>query len=156
MWSAYTDGSASPNPGPGGAGAVILYDEKVVAELTHTGGITTNNKMELYAVIMTFSHLPKDTPATIYTDSEYVQKGLTEWLAGWIKRGWKTAAKKPVKNQDLWKQLVALREQYPKVNIVWIKAHQDKLPTSERAEGWEWNMRADELANVGTERSKEQ
>ena len=155
MWTAYTDGSSSPNPGPGGAGSVILCDSDVMAELVHTGGHTTNNQMELYALIMTFPQLPQDEPVTVYTDSEYVQKGLTEWLDGWIKRGWKTAAKKPVKNQELWQQLVELRKEYPKVEVKWIKAHQDQLPMSERVEGWEWNMRADELANVGTDRSKQ-
>ena len=154
MWKVYTDGSASPNPGPGGAGSVILHDGKVVAELTHAGGETTNNKMELYALIMTFPSLPKDEPVTLYTDSQYVQKGLTEWLSGWIKRGWKTAGKKPVKNQELWQQLVVLRKEYPKVKVVWIKAHQDQLPAAKRVEGWEWNERADELANIGTARSK--
>ena len=154
MWKVYTDGSAKPNPGPGGAGSVILRNGKVIAELVHTGGQTTNNKMELQAVIMTFPHLSKDEQVSLYTDSEYVQKGLTEWLPGWIKRGWKKANKKPVLNKELWQQLVALQKEYPQVKFVWIKAHQDKLPMSERVEGWEWNVRADELAAVGTARSK--
>ena len=154
MWRAYTDGSSSPNPGPGGAGSVILKDGKVYAELTHTGGLTTNNKMELYAVIMTFPHLPKDKPAILYTDSQYVQKGLTEWVCGWVKRNWKTAGGQAVKNQELWQRLLKLQKEYPKVEIKWIKAHQDKLPLAERIEGWEWNVRADELANEGTEQSK--
>nr|QBK87883.1 MAG: ribonuclease H [Marseillevirus LCMAC202] len=145
MWRAYTDGSASPNPGPGGAGSVILCNDKVIAELVHTGGNTTNNRMELYALIMTYPHLPTDESVTLYTDSQYVQKGLTEWIHGWIKRNWQTSAKKPVKNKELWQQLIVLRNEYPNVKIEWIKAHN----------GHKWNERADELANRGTERSKQ-
>ncbi len=144
MWTVYTDGSASPNPGPGGAGAVILYNDQVVVELVHTGGQTTNNKMELYALIMTFPNLPKNESVTLFTDSEYVQKGITEWSSGWIKRGWRTAAKKPVKNKELWQELIALQRNYPNVTIKWIKAHA----------GHKWNEHADKLANRGTARSK--
>lgn len=154
MWTVYTDGSASPNPGPGGAGAVILHKGKVVAEIIHAGGNTTNNKMELEAIIMSFSSIPQNTKVLLYTDSEYVQKGLTEWSIGWVKRGWKTAANQPVKNQELWQKLLLLCKEFPKAEIKWIKAHQDKLPIKDRVDGWEWNVRADELANTGTERSK--
>lgn len=151
-WKAFTDGSAQPNPGPGGAGSVILHNDKVIAEIIYTGGETTNNRMELYAVIMTFKYIPKDKPVIIYTDSGYVQKGITEWIHGWVNRDWKTASKKSVLNQDLWKKLLTLQQEY-NVQIKWIKAHQDKLPESERVKGWEWNMKADELAGIGTERS---
>nr|QBK87563.1 MAG: ribonuclease H [Marseillevirus LCMAC201] len=144
MWTAYTDGSASPNPGPGGAGAVILQDDQVVVELVHTGGQTTNNRMELYGLIMTFPNLPKDEAVILYTDSEYVQKGITEWSSGWINRGWYTAAKKPVKNKELWQKLLSLQREYPNVTVKWIKAHT----------GHKWNEYADKLANRGTARSK--
>ena len=143
-WVVYTDGSASPNPGPGGAGSVILFKNKVIVELVHAGGKTTNNRMELYALIMTFPHLPNNVPVTLYTDSEYVQKGINEWIANWIKRGWRTAGNKPVQNQELWKELLNLQKRHPQVTIKWIKAHS----------GHKWNDRADELANQGTMRSK--
>ncbi len=139
MWKAYTDGSCRPNPGPGGAGAVILYNNKVFLQLVHAGGETTNNRMELYALIMTYPYLPKESPAIIHTDSQYVQKGLTEWINGWIQRRWRTSTGKPVKNEALWRQLLKLRKERPKVKIEWIKAHA----------GHEWNERADELANQG-------
>ena len=144
MWEAYIDGSADPNPGPGGAGAVILCNGEIVTKLIHAGGKTTNNQMELYALIMTFPHLPKDEPVILYTDSEYVQKGLTEWIHCWIKRGWRTAAKKPVKNKELWQRLLVLQGERPNVKIKWIKAHS----------GHKWNDFADELAKRGTARSK--
>ncbi len=139
----YTDGSAKPNPGPGGAGTVVLRDGKVLMELIHTGGYTTNNRMELYALIMTYPQLPKNTPVILYTDSEYVKKGLTEWTFRWRKNNWRTASKQTVKKQDLWKQLLVLRDEYPQVSIEWTKAHV----------GTEWNERADQLANIGADRS---
>lgn len=145
-WTVYTDGSASPNPGPGGAGSVVLFNDTPVVELIHTGGETTNNRMELYALIMSFPHLPMDEAVTLYTDSEYVQKGLTEWSKNWIKRGWKTAGNKQVKNVDMWRELIRLQQSYPNVQIKWVKAHN----------GTKWNERADELANKGTARSKAQ
>ena len=144
MWKVYTDGSASPNPGPGGAGSVILCDGEVVSEMVHSGGHTTNNRMELHAVIMTIPSLPKDKPVTLYTDSSYVQKGITEWVHGWIKKGWMTKGGKQRVNTDLWKQLVELTKEYPKIKIEWVKAHN----------GDKWNERADELANRGTAKSK--
>lgn len=145
MLKVYTDGSARPNPGPGGAGAVIVDDDVAIIELVHAGGETTNNRMELYALIMTYPHLPKDKPVTLYTDSQYVQKGLTEWIDNWLRHDWKTSAGKPVKNDDLWRKLLKLRKEFPNVKISWIKAHN----------GHKWNEHADKLANRGTAKSKE-
>ena len=139
----YTDGSTKPNPGPGGAGAVVLRDGKVLMELIHAGGHTTNDRMKLYALIMTFPQLPKDTSVTLYTDSEYVNEGLTEWIHEWRKNNWRTASNYPVKNQDLWKQLLLLREEYPQVTIEWTKTYL----------GTKWIERADKLANIGADRS---
>lgn len=142
-WAVYTDGSANPNPGPGGAGAIILYKNEQYIELSHCGGLTTNNQMELYALIMTFPWLPKDTSIWLYTDSEYVQKGLNCWCKNWIRNGWKTANNKDVKNKELWQRLITLQKEYPLVSIRWIKAHN----------GHKWNERADQLAGEGTLRN---
>jgi ribonuclease HI len=124
---------------------VILVDETPVAELVHAGGNTTNNKMELHALIMTFPHLPHDEPVILFTDSQYVQKGLTEWTKGWVKRGWLTASGGRVKNREQWQELLRLAGEYPNVEVRWVKAHN----------GDRWNERADELANVGTARSRD-
>ena len=145
----YTDGSCSPNPGPGGAGAIILRNNKPIVSLMHNGGNSTNNRMELYAVIMTLPHLPTDADVVLYTDSQYVHKGITEWMSGWVKRNWTTSSGKPVKNVDLWKQLATLLSKYPLVQIQWIKAHQDRVAKNDRSTDWEWNTMADELANAG-------
>jgi ribonuclease HI len=139
MWVIYTDGSASPNPGPGGAGVVILKDDVVIKELIHSGGQTTNNRMELQAVIMALQWTAIKDPVNIFTDSQYVQKGLTEWIPIWKKRNWKK-----VKNDDLWRQLDQLWTTHQNVQIKWVKAHA----------GHTWNERADQLANRGTEHSK--
>jgi ribonuclease HI len=144
MFKVYTDGSCSPNPGAGGAGAVLIKGDKIVKELIHAGGETTNNRMELYALIMSFEYIPKDNDVIMYTDSQYVMKGINEWIHNWVKRGWLTAAGGRVKNADLWKQLLKLTEDYPNVTIEWVKAHN----------GNKWNERADTLANIGTSRSK--
>ena len=139
MWSVYTDGSCSPNPGPGGAGVVILRNDKLVAEITHNGGDTTNNRMELYAVIMALDFLPKDEECIVYTDSNYVKQGLNRWIHGWIKRDWVSSNGKAIKNVDLWRTLYRKRQEFPLLTIEWIKAHA----------GNKWNERADYLAKSG-------
>lgn len=103
----YTDGSSRGNPGPGGWGAIIIT--KQVQEIGGYEAATTNNRMELTAVIEAVKRAEKE-PIEIYSDSEYVIKGITEWIHGWIKRGWKNAQKKPVLNQDLWEKLYDLTE----------------------------------------------
>ena len=133
----YTDGACSGNPGPGGWGALMMYgsDEKEI-----TGGEfqTTNNRMELTAALEALNTLKRRCTVELYTDSTYVRDGITKWIEGWKAKGWKTAAKKPVKNEDLWR---ALDEAAAKHDIEWkwVKGHA----------GDPGNERADELANQG-------
>jgi ribonuclease HI len=133
----YTDGACKGNPGPGGWGAWLQSGGH---EKDLCGGevLTTNNRMELTAVIEALVSLKRSCDVTIYTDSEYVRKGITEWIHGWKLRGWKTADKKPVKNADLWQRLDALRALH-KVDWRWVKGHA----------GDPGNERADALANRG-------
>ncbi len=135
----YTDGACKGNPGPGGWGAVLRYGEK---EKHLFGGEkdTTNNRMELLAAIEGLSALKRSCDVILTTDSQYVRKGITEWIAGWRKNGWKTAAKKPVKNADLWQRLDELSAKH-NVDWRWVKGH------SGHAE----NELADQLANQGVE-----
>lgn len=133
----YTDGACRGNPGPGGWGALLKYGQ---TEKEICGGEqnTTNNRMELMAAIEALKLLKRSCSLTLYTDSQYVRKGMLEWIDGWKARGWKTAAKKPVKNDDLWR---ALDEQVARhqVKWVWVKGHA----------GNPGNEKADELANRG-------
>lgn len=133
----HTDGACKGNPGPGGWGALLSYGGR---EMELCGGepSTTNNRMEMTAVIQALLALKRKCRVRIYTDSTYVQKGMTEWLEGWKQRGWKTSDKKPVKNEDLWKMLDQLVRQH-EVEWVWVKGHA----------GHEGNERADALANKG-------
>ena len=133
----FTDGACSGNPGPGGWGAVLRYGD---AEKELFGGApdTTNNRMELMAVIAALEALKRPVTATITTDSRYVQQGITQWLAGWKARGWKTADKKPVKNQDLWERLDAAVARHA-LEWRWVKGHA----------GHPENERADQLARQG-------
>lgn len=135
----FTDGACKGNPGKGGWGAWIKWD-KHEKELFGGELDTTNNRMELTAVIKGLSALKHTCQVTIYTDSVYVQKGMTEWIVGWKKRNWKTASKSPVKNEDLWRELDDLAAQH-EVTWVWVKGHA----------GHDGNERADELANKGVE-----
>ena len=135
----YTDGACRGNPGPGGWAAVI-YDIKNnhIFELGAHAEHTTNNRMELTAVIRALEALKRTCQLQIYTDSVYVQKGMTEWLASWKARGWRTSDKKPVKNDDLWQQLDGLAQAH-EIEWIWVKGHA----------GHEGNERADALANEG-------
>lgn len=133
----YTDGACSGNPGPGGWGAVIVYRE---CESDLYGGEiqTTNNRMEMMAAIKSLQALPHHAKVALYTDSQYLKDGITRWIDNWKKNGWKTADKKPVKNQDLW----LLLDEMMKVQTVqwhWVKGHS----------GHELNDRADALARNG-------
>ena len=135
----YTDGACKGNPGPGGWGAVLNYGE--ARKLMHGGEAnTTNNRMELMAAIRGLRALKRSCQVELYTDSQYVRKGITEWLHGWKKNGWKTAAKKPVKNEDLWRMLDEEVSRHS-VNWHWVKGHA----------GNPGNELADELANKGVE-----
>lgn len=135
----YTDGACKGNPGPGGWGVVLRYGDAL--KTLHGGEKnTTNNRMELMAAIQGLKELKRACPVELYTDSQYVRKGITEWMAGWKKNGWKTAARKPVKNDDLWKALDAEVARH-QVNWHWVKGHAG-VPDNELA---------DELANRGVE-----
>lgn len=136
MVRAYTDGSCLGNPGPGGWGAVLHYvnqDGEHEKELSGSERGTTNNRMELTAVIKALETLTRPCVVELWTDSQYVKKAFTDgWLANWKKNGWKTAAKKPVKNQDLWQELDGLIAKH-KVNWHWVKGHAGH-PLNERVD----------------------
>jgi len=127
----YTDGACSGNPGPGGWGAVMRWNghEK---ELCGGEAETTNNRMEMMAVIRALEAIKGSPKIEIYTDSKYVMQGITEWLDGWKARGWKTAGKKPVKNVDLWQRMDELVSRHD-VTFHWVKGH-DGHPENERAD----------------------
>ncbi len=135
----YTDGACKGNPGPGGWG-VLLKSGQASKELFGGELGTTNNRMEIMAVIQALSALKRPCQVTLYLDSEYVRKGITEWIHGWKARGWKTAAKAPVKNVDLWQQLDALvSASGHRIDWRWVRGHA----------GDPGNERADALANQG-------
>jgi len=117
----YTDGACSGNPGPGGWAALLMFGE-TRREISGGEAATTNNRMELMATIMALKQLKEPCKVALYTDSKYVLQGYTEWLSGWIKKGWKTADKKPVKNVDLWQELAEIAAQHS-IDWHWVKGH---------------------------------
>jgi ribonuclease HI len=137
----YTDGACSGNPGPGGWGAILMFGDQ---EKEICGGErdTTNNRMELMAAIQALEALKRPCRVELHTDSQYVKNGITEWIRGWKARGWKTADKKPVKNEDLWRRLDEARGRHD-VTWRWVKGHA----------GHEHNERADALARLGLRNS---
>src|SRR5450830_1670101 len=135
----YADGACKGNTGPGGWGAWLAFDGRE-KELFGGEAMTTNNRMELTAVIRALEALKRTSKIKIYTDSVYVQKGITEWIKGWKLRNWRTSDKKPVKNDDLWKQLDVLAQQH-EIEWIWVKGHA----------GNAGNERADALANQGVD-----
>ena len=136
----YTDGACKGNPGPGGWGAILRSDGHVEKELFGGELLTTNNRMEMTAVIEALSALKRPCDVALYIDSKYVLQGMTEWLPGWKAKGWKTAAKQPVKNVDLWQKLDALvNTGGHTIEWCWVKGHA----------GDPGNERADALANMG-------
>jgi ribonuclease HI len=137
MIDIYSDGACKGNPGPGGWGALLVIDGQR-REICGGEPGTTNNRMEMTAVIRALELLEQASEVRVYTDSQYVQKGISEWLPGWKKRNWRTAAGGAVKNQDLWRELDHLNSQH-RVEWKWVKAHA----------GHPENERADALANQG-------
>lgn len=135
----FTDGACSGNPGPGGWGAVLRYGEKE-RELNGGEANTTNNRMELMAAIESLKALKESCTVDLYTDSVYLKDGIGKWIYGWKKNGWMTAAKKPVKNVELWQALEEQRNRHA-VTLHWVKGHA----------GHDENERADELARKGME-----
>ena len=139
----YTDGACSGNPGPGGWGAVLIsggHERDIFGGEAHT----TNNRMEMMAAIQALDALKKPCKVELHTDSQYLRQGITEWLAGWKARGWKTADKKPVKNEDLWRRLDEARARH-EVAWRWVKGHA----------GHPLNERADALARQGVKAIRE-
>jgi ribonuclease HI len=132
----FTDGACRGNPGPGGWGALLRYNESE-KELYGAEADTTNNRMELMAAIRALEELKRPCKVTITTDSNYVKKGITEWLQGWKQRGWRTAGKTPVQNIELWQRLEQAVNRHERVDWKWVRGH------SGHAE----NERADQLAN---------
>ncbi|WP_349370165.1 ribonuclease HI [Salinarimonas sp.] len=136
----YTDGACKGNPGPGGWGALLIFGER---EKEMHGGerVTTNNRMELMAAIQALEALKRPCSVDLYTDSQYVRNGISTWLAGWKAKGWRTASKQPVKNEDLWRRLDEARNRH-EVRWHWVKGHADDP----------LNHRVDALANAGVPR----
>lgn len=134
----FTDGSSVPNPGPGGWGAVYVVDGEVIAEACGAEAETTNNRMELMALIRAVELVPAGTPMKVFSDSNLAVRTINEWAQGWERRGWKRKSG-PVENLDLVKAAYAAYRQRPELDLVWIKAHV----------GFTWNEYADELANRG-------
>jgi ribonuclease HI len=137
MIDIYTDGACKGNPGVGGWG-VLMHGGGRTRELHGGETLTTNNRMELMAVIKALEALKRPCHVRLHTDSKYVQLGISQWIHGWKKNGWKTADKKPVKNSDLWRELDALAAKH-EIEWLWVKGHA----------GHDGNERADELANLG-------
>ena len=133
----WTDGACSGNPGPGGFGAILQFGERE-KELSGGEPATTNNRMELMAAIVALEALTRPCAVDLHTDSQYVRNGVTQWIAGWKARGWKTADRKPVKNEELWRRLEEASERHD-VAWHWVRGHA----------GDEMNERADALARAG-------
>lgn len=135
--SIWTDGACSGNPGPGGWGAILRYGDRD-KEVNGGEPMTTNNRMELSAAIAALELLKRPCAISLHTDSQYVRGGITGWLMGWKRNGWRTADKKPVKNEDLWRRLDAAAEPHD-IRWLWVKGHSND----------EMNERADQLARDG-------
>lgn len=140
----YSDGACKGNPGAGGWGALMVAGDRR-KEISGGEPNTTNNRMEMTAVIRALEQLKRPSTVEVHTDSQYVQKGVSEWLPGWKRRNWRTADGKPVKNQDLWERLDALSQQHH-IEWIWVRGHN----------GHPENERADQLANLGVLQAAQQ
>ena len=140
MIEVFTDGACRGNPGPGGWGALIRIDGEECC-LSGSAAATTNNRMELMAAIGGLEYFSQPSTISLTTDSQYVRQGITQWISGWKKNGWRTSNKQPVKNQDLWQSLDALSETHS-VSWFWVKGHSGHVE----------NERADQLANEAIDR----
>ena len=138
----YTDGACRGNPGPGGWGALLVSGRHEKA-LKGFEAVTTNNRMELMAAIMALRELKHPCRVALWTDSQYLRKGITEWIHNWLKRGWKTAARQPVKNAELWRELHAETLRHT-IDWQWVKGHS----------GHAGNERADQLANAAIDEQR--
>jgi ribonuclease HI len=139
----YTDGACSGNPGPGGWGALLRYGDHERELHGGSAELTTNNRMELMAAIQALESLTRRSVVRLHTDSSYVRNGVTSWLPGWKRNGWRTAARQPVKNEDLWRRLDAAAARHD-VHWLWVKGHA----------GNPGNERADALANKGMDEAR--
>jgi len=137
----YTDGGCEPNPGRGGWAAIIIGANGIEVELSGTVEDSTNNRMEIWAALQALENIPPGLSATVHTDSQYLQKGATEWLKGWKRKGWVNSAKQPVANKDLW-QLVDAAISTRKVTWKWVRGHADN----------DYNNRCDVLANAAAKK----
>ncbi|MBI3814620.1 MAG: ribonuclease HI [Nitrospinae bacterium] len=135
----YADGACRGNPGPGGYGVILKYNDKT-KEIKGAEGKTTNNKMEMTAAIEGLKTLKEPCHVTVVSDSNYLVQGMTKWIKTWLKKGWKTADKNPVKNKELWEELINLSKRH-KIEWKWIKGHNGHIE----------NERADKLANEAIE-----
>ena len=131
----YTDGACSGNPGPGGWGAVIFDENKKQSNISGKETMTTNNRMELLAPIMAIKRIKEKSEITVYTDSNYLKNGITDWIKKWEKNGWKSSSNQPIKNKDLWLELNKLSSEH-KVSWNWVEGHSNN----------EFNNLADKLA----------
>ncbi len=138
----YTDGACSGNPGPGGYGAILRYGDRT-REISGFEPETTNNRMEMTAVIEALSLLKRGCNVIVYSDSSYVIKGMTEWIQGWIRKNWINSQKKPVLNRDLWLKLIDSAESH-NIKWVWVKGHDGHIE----------NERCDELARRAIEKNR--
>jgi ribonuclease HI len=136
----YSDGGCKPNPGVGSYAALLIYGD-VEKELSGGEKQTTNNRMELTAACVALEALNRPCEVEFFTDSNYVKKGITEWLANWVKRGWRTASNKPVENQDLWERLYEATQRH-QIKWKWVKGHA----------GHKYNERVDQLATAAREK----
>lgn len=133
---AYTDGACSGNPGPGGWGAQVTDERGVVSDLWGFEAQTTNNRMEMLALLRVLQAVPSDSSITVYSDSNLLVKGINEWCAGWEARGWRKADGSPVVNADLWKEIVKAKRKVKYLKVIWVKGHSTN----------EGNIKADLLA----------